>query len=89
MPKKMFWKFQMTAICCGAIRACAIMSTDKYRKRSEDVLITDKIAKVGANALTSVILWPIIIYTDMRSLEAYMRNKKLDAVNQDLFLFYE
>ena len=89
MPKKMFWKFQMTAICCGAIRACAIMSTDRHRKVSENVLITDKIAKIGANALTSVILWPIIIYADMRSLEAYMRNKKLDGVNQDLFLFYE
>jgi len=84
----MFWKFQITAICCGAIRACAIMSTDKYRKRYENVLITDKIAKVGANALSSAILWPIIIYADMRSLEAYMRNKKLDGVNQDLFLFY-
>ena len=84
----MFWKFQIAAICCGAIRACAIMSTDKYRKRYENVLITDKIAKVGANALSSAILWPIIIYADMRSLEAYMRNKKLDGYNQDLFLFY-
>jgi hypothetical protein len=89
MPKKMFWKFQMTAICCGAIRACAIMSTDKYRKRSEDVLITDKIAKVGANALTSVILWPIIIYADVRSLEVYMRNKNPNEHAADLFLLYE
>jgi hypothetical protein len=85
----MFWKFQVTTICCGAIRACAIMSTDKYRNGSENMLITDKIVKVGANALSLVILWPIIIYADMRSLEVYMRKKNPNEHNANLFLLFE
>ena len=73
----------------GTLRACAIMSTAEYCRENEKVLITDKIGKSLCNGASSVMLWPICMYADMRRLEVFLRKKDPVKYDAHMFLFFE
>ena len=73
----------------GTMRAAAIMCTVKYSNGDEKKLITDNIGRCVANGTTYPLFWPIYMYTDMRLLEVYLRNKNPDDYNASFFLWYD
>jgi len=85
----MLIKYINFTILAGTLRAAAIMSTEKYKEKNKNILISDKAFMCLLNGICTPVVLPYIFYMDVRKLEFYLRNKNNDALSSSFLLLYD